>query len=618
MSRPAPSPLSITRTQPADSAGEAAKRPLDLALLRRLLSHLRAYPRLRNWLTGLVILRAIQLPLLAWATGAVINGPVSRGDVRGTFLGALAFGLLALLTQISFSFRMRLGMQIGENVIHDLRLSLFRHLLSMPVSFFTRMKLGRIINRMSTDVESVRVGVQDVFFVGCVQGGSSLVSGLIMLWVDWRLFLVVMIMAPIVMLLNHTFRSRLSAANRAAQESYSRITATLAESVNGIRVTQGFSRQSLNADLFQDLARDHSGYILTQARTSAVFLPLLEFSSQLVSALLILAGGSLVMLSNHPISIGTLIQFLFLSGIFLANVRELGTLYNNAMVAMAGAERVFQLLDTQPEWKDADNARDLPPIAGRIECRHLTFGYDPAHPVLHDIGLVVEPGQTVAIVGHTASGKSTLVNLIAKFYLPTAGDILIDGTSVRSVRSDSLHRQMAIIHQQNFLFTGTVMDNIRLGRPAASDDDIREAARRLDCLDLLEALPDGFQTRVGEHGAGISLGQRQLVCFVRALLADPRILILDEATSSIDTITEVRIQKALATLLKGRTCFVIAHRLSTVRNADLVLVMERGRIIEKGRHLDLLARRGVYSNLYRQFIRMGVGGIRQPANPPTP
>jgi ATP-binding cassette subfamily B protein len=566
-------------------------------------------------LTGLVILRAIQLPLLAWATGAVINGPISRGDIQGTFIGAMAFGLLALLTQVSFSFRMRLGLQIGENVIHDLRLRLFRHLLSMPVSFFNRMKLGRIINRMSTDVESVRVGVQDVFFVGCVQGGSSLVAGLIMLWIDWRLFLVVMIMGPIILFLNHTFRSRLSDANRAAQESYSRITATLAESVNGIRVTQGFSRQALNADLFQDLVRDHSGYILTQARTSAVFLPLLEFSSQLVSALLILAGGSLVMLSVHPITIGTLIQFLFLSGIFLANVRELGTLYNNAMMAMAGAERVFQLLDTQPEWTDADNAHDLPPIAGRIECRHLTFAYEPAHPVLHDIGLVVEPGQTVAIVGHTASGKSTLVNLIAKFYLPTAGDILIDGISVRSIRGDSLHRQMAIIHQQNFLFTGTVMDNIRLGRPAASDDNIREAARQLDCLDLLEALPEGLQTTVGERGTGISLGQRQLVCFVRALLADPRLLILDEATSSIDTITEVRIQKALANLLKGRTCFVIAHRLSTVRNADLVLVMERGRIIEKGRHLDLLARRGVYSNLYRQFIRMGVGGIRPTASP---
>lgn len=614
MNQPLPSGLSITRTQPTDASHEAIRRPLDMALLRRLLRYLRTYPKLRNWLTLLVIMRAILLPLLGWATGAVINGPISRGDVHGTFMGALGFGLLALFTQVSFSFRLRLALQIGENVIHDLRLQLFKHLLSMPVSFFNRMKLGRIINRMATDVEAVRTGVQDVFFVGCVQGGQALVSALLMLWVDWRLFLVVMVMGPIIWFLNRTFRSRLSDANRAMQESFSRITTTLAESVSGIRVTQGFSRQSLNADLFQDLARDHSRYILSQARTSAVFLPLLEFSSQLVSALLILSGGLLVLLSIHPVSIGTLIQFLFLSGIFLTGVREMGNLYNNAMMAMAGAERVFQLLDTRPEWQDAEDAIDLPPISGRIECRHLTFGYDPAHPVLHDIGLSVDPGQTVAIVGHTAGGKSTLVNLIAKFYLPTAGDILIDGISIRSIRGESLHRQMAIIHQQNFLFTGTVMDNIRLGRPAATDDDIRAAARRLDCLDLLDSLPDGLQTSVGERGSGISLGQRQLVCFVRALLADPRILILDEATSSIDTLTEVRIQKVLASLLKGRTCFVIAHRLSTVRNADIVLVMDHGRIIEKGRHLELLAQRGVYANLYRQFIRMGVGGIRQPAS----
>jgi ATP-binding cassette subfamily B protein len=610
MSKPLPPGLSITKSQDYEFSDELVSRPLDMKLLRRLLGYLRYYPRLRNGLTALVLLRAIQLPLIGWTVGAIINGPVSNGDIKGTMLGALGFGLLALFTQISFCYRLRLALRIGENVIHDLRLQIFQHLLSMPISYFNRMKLGRIINRMASDVDAVRTGVQDVFFVSCVQGGQAIVSALMMLWLDWHLFMVVMLMAPIIWILNATFRNRLSYANRASQESFSRITATLAESVNGIRVTQGFSRQSINAALFHDLTRDHSRYVLMQARTSAAFLPLLEFSAQLVTACLLLTGGFLVLNSQHPTSIGILIQFVFLSAIFLTGIRELGNLYNNAMMAMAGAERVFQLLDTQPEWKDADDARELPPIQGRIECRHLTFGYNPANPVLHDIRLTVEPGQTVALVGHTASGKSTLANLIAKFYLPTAGDILIDGAPIRSIRSDSLHRQMAIIHQQNFLFTGTIMDNIRLGRPSASDDDILDAARKLDCLDLLEALPDGLQTKVGERGTGISLGQRQLVCFVRALLADPRILILDEATSSIDTLTEVRIQKALANLLKGRTCFVIAHRLSTVRNADLVLVMDHGRIIEKGRHLELLALRGTYSNLYRQFARLGVGGTR--------
>jgi ATP-binding cassette subfamily B protein len=509
----------------------------------------------------------------------------------------------------------RLGQLLGEFVIHDIRLQLFRHLLTMPLSFYNRTKLGRIISRMTIDVDAVRAGVQDVFFVGCVQGGQGVVAALLMLWIDWRMFLVVMIMAPVVWWLNRLFRKRMSYVTRATQESFSRVTATLAESVTGIRVTQGFARQSVNADLFHELVYDHSRFNLDMARTSGVFLPLLELSSQLVTACLIIAAGSLALHASHPVAVGTLIQFFFLSGVFFVSVQGLGNLYNQAMTSMAGAERVFRLLDLQPEWQDAAEARDLPEIRGRIECRGLSFAYDPARTILREVNLVAEPGQTIALVGHTGSGKTTLVNLIAKFYLPTDGDILIDGVPLREIEGSCLHRHTAIIQQQNFLFTGTVMDNIRVGRPAASDEDVREAARRLDCLDILDALPDGLMTRVGERGAGLSVGQRQLVCFVRALIADPRILILDEATSSVDTITEVRIQKALSQLLKGRTCFVIAHRLSTVRHADQVLVLDLGRIVERGTHTELLLKRGLYSNLYRQFARLGLGGARPAPKP---
>lgn len=592
----------------ATPAAEPVLKPIDARIIRRLFGYTRPYKELRNWLTLIVIIRAIQLPLLAWAIGAIINGPITKGDTAATLLGCSGFLLLATFTQILFSVRIRMGMSIGEYVIHDLRLQLFRHILTMPMSFFNRIPRGRLINRMTTDVESVRTGVQEVFFVGCVQGGQMIIAAVLMLWIDIRLFLVVISMAPFVWWLTRRFRSRMSEVSRAMQESFSRITTTLAESVNGIRVTQGFARQTENAKLFHELNTDHSQYSLSAARTSALFLPLLDLSSQLVTACLILAGGALTLNLSHSLHVGVLIQFFFLSTLFFNAIQSLGNLYNRAMQSMVGAERVFQLLDLQPEWKDAPSARELPALTGRVECRGVTFGYDPARPVLHDISFIAEPGQTIALVGHTGSGKTSIINLIAKFYLPDAGEILIDGTSLLDIKSASLHRQMAIIQQQNILFTGSVMENIRVGKPSASDAEIREAARQLDCLDILESLPQGLLSRVGENGAGLSLGQRQLVCFVRALLADPRILILDEATSSVDTATELRIQKALNRLVKQRTCFVVAHRLSTIRHANQVLVIDRGHIAEHGTHAELLSQKGMYAELYRQFSRLGLGG----------
>jgi ATP-binding cassette subfamily B protein len=294
--------------------------------------------------------------------------------------------------------------------------------------------------------------------------------------------------------------------------------------------------------------------------------------------------------------------FFFMVPFFFGPITMIGRQYNMALTAMAGAERVFALLDSEPERLDDADAQDPPAIEGRVEFRDLGFEYAEGTPVLHGIGFTAEPGQTVALVGHTGSGKSTITNLIAKFYLPTSGELLIDGTDIRKIRGRALMRQVGIVSQQNFLFTGSVMDNIRIGRGDASDEEVVEAARRLDCLDLYESMPQGLQTQVGERGGNLSLGQRQLVCFTRAMLADPRILILDEATSSVDTMTEARIQKALATLLHGRTSFVVAHRLSTVRHADVVLVLDGGEIIERGTHAELLARAGTYANLYRQFI----------------
>ena len=392
------------------------------------------------------------------------------------------------------------------------------------------------------------------------------------------------------------------------QESFSRVTATLAESVTGIRVTQGFVREDVNAGLFKNLVADHAGYNLRADKMVGVFLPLIELNNQLfISALLVLGGYKVLV--GLPFGGGTpdeqfaaMWVFFFMVPSFFGPITMVGRQYNMALTAMAGAERVFALLDNEPEELDDKDATDPPTIQGRVEFKDLGFEYVPNTPVLHGINFVAEPGQTIALVGHTGSGKSTITNLIAKFYLPTSGELLIDGMDIRKIRGRALTQQLGIVLQQNFLFTGTVIDNIRIGRGGASDEDVIEAARRLDCLDLFESMPQGLHTEVGERGGNLSLGQRQLVCFTRAMLADPRILILDEATSSVDTMTEARIQKALATLLQDRTSFVVAHRLSTIRHADVVLVLDQGQIIERGTHNELLAHGGTYANLYRQFI----------------
>lgn len=582
---------------------EPDARPLDFGLIRRLLSYTRPYAARRNWLLLTVVVRAIQLPCVAWVIGAVINGPIAGGaPFSGVLAGALGLLALALFTQVNFHFRQRLALELGEAVVHDLQQQIFTHLQEMPMSFFNRTKIGRIISRVTSDCEAMRIGVQDVLFVTLVGLGQMIVSAMFMLYYDVVMFGVVAAMTPVMWGLNRYFRRRLSRAYRDVQESFSRVTSTLAESVNGIRVTQGYVREEINGRLFRDLVHDHARYNMRAARTAGVFLPLLEFNSQFFIATLLLVGGYRVLNPAVHMTTGDLIQFFFLANIFFNPIQMLGNQYNQALTAMAGAERVFNLLDTAADWTDPEAPVRLPPIRGRVEFENLTFGYDPERPVLHEVSFVAQPGETIALVGHTGSGKTSIINLIARFYLPVQGRVLIDGCDTRTIAADSLHHQMGIVLQHNFLFTGTVLDNIRVGRPAASDAEVVAAVERLDCLDLFEGLTGGFQTAVGERGGRLSLGQRQLVCFARAMLADPRILILDEATSSVDTITEVRIQDALRKLLVGRTSFVVAHRLSTIRDADLVLVLDQGRIVERGTHLELVARGGTYAGLSRQFL----------------
>lgn len=602
-----------------DDDDEEQFRPLEWGLIRRLFSYASPVRRKLIALSILTVIRAAQLPLLPWLVSAVIGlisqGVITREDSHWLWWSVAAYAALALLTDVLFHFRQRFALEVGEVVVNRLRADIFAKVQRQPMSFFHRVKLGRIISRVTSDVEALRVGIQDVLFVSIIQAGQMLFAAVIMAFCDWVLFLVVVGMAPVLWAVNQRFRMRLSQLTRASQESFSRVTATLAESVSGIRVTQGFVRQDTNAGLFRNLLMDHSRYNIALARTSARLLPILELNSQFFIAILLMLGGWRTF--HGLMTISDLIQFFFLANLFFSPIQIIGNQYNQALVAMAGAERVFRLVDTPPDWTDAPEATALPDVrqampagvvGARVEFSHVSFGYTPERRVLHGISFTAEPGQSIALVGHTGSGKSSIINLVAKFYLPTEGEVRIDGREIRSLTSHSLHRQMGMVQQQNFLFSGTLMDNIRMARPEATDEEIRAAAARLDCLDILEALPRGLLTEVGERGAGLSVGQRQLVCFTRALLADPRILILDEATSSIDALTEARLQKALRALLVGRTSFVVAHRLSTIRTADQVLVLDDGRIIERGTHDQLLSLKGHYAALYQQFVQIDDSG----------
>lgn len=613
---------SITHFKPTEDR-DADHAPLSMALIKRIFTYTAPYRRERSRLFVLTFARGLQLPVLAWMIGATISGPIARHDKQGIYTFAGAYLALVFLMLITLHFRQRLALELGEAVAHDMRNELLRKLLGLPMQFFNETKFGRIISRMTSDIDSIRVAVQDVAFVVTIQAVQMVVAAVLMTYYNWRLFALMLLLVPAIWYVNTKYKKEITYQLRRTQETWSRLTSTLAESVGGIRVTQAFVRQEINAGFFRKLANIHGENNVGVARASAVFIPLLQMKSQLFLGVAALISGYGALKWQGPMHMepGDLVMFFFLANFFFDPVQVIGNQYNQALTAMAGAERYFRLLDAPTQWQDPPlldlntdpNARDaskrhssalpsLPQVSGHVRFKNVSFAYKPGRPVLHDITFDAEAGQTVALVGHTGSGKTTIVALLQKLYLASSGRVLVDSHDVALHSSHSLHSQMGTVPQNSILFTGSILDNIRFARTDATEQQVRDTLQALDCLDLIEALPEGLQTMVGEKSAALSLGQRQLVCFARALLVNPRILILDEATSAIDTVTESRLQHSLEKLLQNRTSFVIAHRLSTIRRAGMVLVLDGGRLVERGDHTSLLAAGGHYARLHDEFV----------------
>lgn len=580
----------------------APKRDRRQALLR-ILGYTRPHAARRNALIGLVVVRALQLPLIAWAIGAIIGGAVARLEWKSIVLQTLGLGALIVVTQVVFAHRIRVALQLGEEVVFDMRREIFAHLLRMPMSFFERTPLGQVLSRVTSDLDVVRLGIQDVVFVSTVQLGSMLIAAVLMLAHDPWLFLLISAVVPLLLLTIRAFREPLSRAHRDVQETYGQVASTLAESISGMFIIQAFGRHAENNRKFEKLMQVHADNNVRVATLSAAFVPLLELGGQLVLALIVVVGGYRVL--DGAMTLDVLIQFFFLSTLLLNPIPIVARQYNQALTALAGAERIFELLDTKPDFVTSTQSQNSVPFRGHVEFRGVALKYRPGSCALTDVDLEVQPGQTVALVGATGSGKSSLVKLLGRLYQPTRGAIYLDGIDLTKIDEPTLRRELCVVPQDDYLFAGTVLDNLRFGRPEASDEEMREAARRLGLLELLDDFPSGLATEVGDRGAGLSAGQRQLVCFIRALLSQPRILILDEATSSVDTKTESALARAVAHLAKGRTSFVVAHRLSTVRGADLILVLDGGRIVQAGSHDELLEKGGVYARLYESFLIAG-------------
>ncbi|MER8540678.1 ABC transporter ATP-binding protein/permease [Mesorhizobium sp. M1334] len=573
-------------------------RAFDKSILRRIWAFVRPYrARVVITIAAMLIFTGTQLLIPLIIRYALDQGMNPARTDRSAQLAAVGAFVLAILVNFAAGYMQETVVgKVAETVLFDIRRAMFGHLQKVSLSFMDKTEVGRLMSRLQGDVNSIQEFLEtSVYSVGDV----ALLFGIVfvMLWLDFRLGLLTLSVLPVLVIVRIVWLPRARDAFMAAHETNSVVNGALAEAIHGVRTVQSMDRQQVNFILFDDKAHANLRTHLIAAKYALVMVPIVDGLTGLAMAAVIVVGGSMVM--NGRIDVGVLVAYLFYIQRFFDPIRSLTLQYSVMQRAMASGKRLTDVLDVKIDVQDKPNAEVLSPeMDGSVEFRDVTFGYNPNRSVLKNVSFRVNPGETVALVGPSGSGKSSAMALVHRFYDVQQGQVLVGGHDVRDLTQESLGRQVAMVLQEPFLFTGTVFENIRYHKTEATRDKVIEAAKAVGAHDFIMSLADGYETQLGERGDNLSLGQRQLISFARALVADAKILVLDEATANIDSYTEMQIQKALIKLLEGRTGLVIAHRLATIRGADRIIVLQNGQVIATGNHDQLMAMGGLYSKLY--------------------